>query len=339
MQKSPLVLTGMGHFFPENVLDNQFFDSLNIGSSAEWIDERVGIHERRSVMTREDIVRLRNKEVTRDELVRAGRIMSIAEMSRAPWHMAIERAGFKGDAVPPIDTVICGTSVPDNDIPANACAIAKDLNIPGVAFDVNSACSSFVVGLHTARAFAQSDLSKNIAVFNPERYSTRMDYSDRSSCVLFGDAASCALLEKDAKKPGLELIDTVLHSDPQGFEYIQIPDSGFFHQNGKIVQKFAVTRTVNVTFEVLERNGLKLSDITYFIGHQANYRMLESACARNGITDAQHLYNVDHRGNQGAAGAPSVLSSNWDKYKSGDIIVISVVGAGLTWGAALLRCK
>jgi len=339
MLKQPLVITGMGHFFPENVLDNEFFDSLNIGSSAEWIDERVGIQERRSVMTRDDIVRLRHKEVTRDELFRAGRIMSIAEMSREPWRMAIERAGFTGDATPPIDTVICGTSVPDNDIPANACAIAKDLKISGVAFDVNSACSSFVVGLHSARAFAGFGVANNIAVFNPERYSTRMDYSDRTSCVLFGDAASCAVLEQDTKKSGLELIDTVIHSDPQGFEYIQIPDSGFFHQNGKIVQKFAVTRTVNVTYEVLERNGMKLSDITYFIGHQANYRMLESSCARNGITDSQHLYNVDRRGNQGAAGAPSVLSSNWGKFKSGDVIVVSVVGAGLTWGAALLRCK
>jgi 3-oxoacyl-[acyl-carrier-protein] synthase-3 len=337
MQKQPIVITGMGHFFPETVLDNQFFDSLDIGSSAEWIDERVGIKERRSVMSREDIRRLRNGEVSRDELFLAGRIMSIAAMSREPWSMACRRAGYEASA-PGIDTVICGTSVPDNDIPANACAIARDLNISGVAFDINSACSSFVVDLHSARAFAEGGTSTNIAVFNPERYSTRMDYRDRASCVLFGDAATCAVVETGSGKRGLQIMDTVLHSDPQGFDYIQIPDSGYFHQNGKVVQKFAVTRTVNVTYEVLERNGMQLSDITYFIGHQANYRMLESACARNGISDAQHLYNVDVRGNQGAAGAPSVLSSNWDRFKPGDVIVISVVGAGLTWGAALLRC-
>lgn len=338
MQKQPIVITGMGHFYPETILDNPFFDSLDIGSSAEWIDERVGIKARHSVMAREDIVRLRNSEVTRDELFAAGRIMSIASMSRVPWDMAVARSGFDKDALPAIDMLICGTSVPDNDIPANACAIAKELNIGGVAFDINSACSSFVVDLHSAKAFAESGTAEKIAVFNPERYSTRMNYSDRSSCVLFGDAASCAIVERGPGKRGLEVIDTVLHSDPQGFEYIQIPDGGFFHQNGKIVQKFAVTRTVNVTHEVLERNGMALSDLTYFIGHQANYRMLESACARNGISDEQHLYNVDHRGNQGAAGAPSVLSTHWDRFKPGDIVVISVVGAGLTWGAALLRC-
>lgn len=336
MQKQKIVITGMGHFFPETVLDNEFFDSLDIGSSAEWIDERVGIKSRNSVLTREDIVRMRHGQVTRDELFRSGRIMSIASMVRDPWVMARSRAGYQAD--PSVDMIICGTSVPDNDIPANACAIARELNLAGTAFDINSACSSFVVNLHSARAFGLSGAASHMAIFNPERYSTRMDFSNRASCVLFGDAASCAFVETGEGKRGLEVIDTVLHSDPQGFDYIQIPDGGFFSQNGKVVQKFAVTRTVNVTHEVLERNGMHLSDITYFVGHQANYRMLESACARNGITDEQHLYNVNVRGNQGAAGAPSVLSSHWDRFKPGDIIVVSVVGAGLTWGAALLRC-
>lgn len=326
----------MGHFFPETVLDNAFFDTLDIGSSTEWIDERVGIRERRSVLDRADILRLRRGQVTRDQLAKEGRIMSMAAMAREPWRMAMERA-TQGGRPPEIDQLIAGTSVPDWDIPANACAVAHGLGLECAAFDVNSACSSFAVNLHVARGLLSSGFIKTAAIVNAERYTTRMDFSDRASCVLFGDGATAAILDTAPDARGLELIDTLVHSSPLGFEHVQIPEGGTFHQNGKAVQKFAVTKTVSVTHEILGRNGLTPKDLAYFIGHQANYRMLTHACQKNGITDAQHLYNVDTRGNQGAAGAPAVLSTHWERYKPGDWIVVAVVGSGLTWGAALFR--
>lgn len=332
-----IILSGMGHYFPETVLDNDFFNGLDIGSSAEWIEDRVGIKERRSVLQRDDIRKLRHGEISRAELLAQGRIMTMAQMCKEPWEMLVEHARREGRVVN-VDTVISGTSVPDWNIPANACAIAGELGLECTAFDVNSACSTFVVNLHVARGLLENGASNAIAVLNAERYTTRTDYSDRSSCVLFGDSASAAMLEASDEASGLELIDTIVHSSPAGYKHVRLPDGDVFSQNGKAVQKFAVTKTTSVTLEILERNGLTKDDLAYFIGHQANLRMLTSTCQKQGIPDDRHLYNVDTKGNQGATGASTVLSENWSKYKHGDYVVVAVVGSGLTWGAALFRC-
>lgn len=347
MKRPRIVMPGIGHWFPETRLDNDFFGNLDIGSAANWIDERVGIKERRTILTKEEIIALRHGTVTREELVKNGRIMTMAAMSAEPWKMANKRAAANqpsGTPASPVDLVISGTSVPDWDIPANAAAIAGKLGIEATAFDVNSACSSFVINLHVARSLMLAGTANKAAIFNAERYTTRMDYRDRSSCVLFGDAAACALLEAHSEENfaknapgGLELLDTVVHSSPAGAEHVRLPDGGVFGQNGAAVQKFAVTKTVAVTVEILERNDVTPAELAIFIGHQANYRMLSSCVEKNGLSPSQHRYNVDIRGNQGAAGAPTVLSSHWDEYRSGQLIVVSVVGSGLTWGAALFR--
>ncbi len=331
-----IVLTGIGHWFPENVLDNQFFDSLDIGSSAQWIDERVGIKERRSVLPREEIMRLRRGEVSRAELVEAGKVMTMAKMSAEPWKMALQRAKAQERGVR-VDQVIAGTSVPDWDIPANACMVAGELGIEAPAFDVNSACSTFVVNLHVARGLMLSGAATTVGIFNAERYTTRVDYRDRSTCVLFGDSAASSLLESGPDAQGLELIDTIVHSSPAGYQHVRLPDGGVFAQNGAAVQKFAVTKTVAVTLEILAKNKIDREDVGVFIGHQANFRMLASCIERNGLTDREHRYNVDTKGNQGATGAPTVLSTHWDEYKQGQYVVVAVVGSGLTWGAALFR--
>lgn len=329
-------MTGLGHWFPETVLDNAFFDTLDIGSSAEWIEDRVGIRERRSVLSREDITDLRRGRVTRAQLVASGRLMTMAQMTKPCWELAMARAR-QPSTYNHVDMVIAGTSVPDWDIPANACTISNALGIQAPSFDCNSACSTFVVNLHVARSMLQSGAARSVAIANAERYTTRVDYTDRSSCVLFGDSAAMGLLETSPDAEGLELLDTVIHSDPSGAEHVRLPVGGTFSQNGAAVQKFAVTKTVAVTHEILERNGLTQDQLGYFIGHQANFRMLASACQKNGITERQHLFNVDQRGNQGATGAPTVLSTHWDRYRRGDFVVVAVVGSGLTWGAALFR--
>lgn len=331
-----IVMSGLGHWFPPNILDNDFFDSLDIGSSGPWIEERVGIKERRSVLAREDILRLRHGDITRAELVAQGRVMTMAQMSKEPWSIAQARAGSATRPIR-IDQVIGGTSVPDWDIPANAAAIAGTLGIECRAFDVNSACSTFVVNLHVARALLNAQAADTVAIFNAERYTTRVDYRDRSSCVLFGDSAAACILETAPQAQGLELLDTVIHSAPSGYEHVRLPDGGTFAQNGAAVQKFAVTKTVAVTMEILNRNHIPRETLDFFIGHQANFRMLAACVEKNGLTAAQHRFNVDTKGNQGATGAPTVLSTYWDDYRSGQLIVVAVVGSGLTWGAALFR--
>jgi 3-oxoacyl-[acyl-carrier-protein] synthase-3 len=335
----------MGHWFPATILTNQFYENLDIGSASDWIADRVGILERRSVLSHQDIIALRRGEISRPQLIAEGRLLPMAEMAVEPWKMAQDRSQASGsDALEP-DLVISGSSVPDWDIPANACAIAQKLEIECAGFDVNSACSSFAVNLHVARALMQGGMHKTAAVFNIERYTTRIDYKDRASCVLFGDSAAAALLtsidQPSSGKPlpvdGLELIDTVVHSSPAGAPHVRLPEGEVFSQNGSAVQKFAVTKTVTVAREIMERNHLSERDVQYFIGHQANKRMLTSAAEKIGLTPEQHLYNVDYYGNQGGSGAPTVLSMNWDRFKSGDHIVVAVVGSGLTWGAALFR--
>jgi 3-oxoacyl-[acyl-carrier-protein] synthase-3 len=209
-----------------------------------------------------------------------------------------------------------------------------------VSFDVNSACSSFVVDLMVAVDLLMSGRFKSAAIFNPERYSMRMDYGDRRNCILFGDGATAAVItcEDDTScHDGLEVLDVVTFSEPMKFEAVKMKVGHNFEQEGSVVQKFAISETIRSTSKILERNQLTTSSINYFISHQANLRMLESVVNRMGIKKEAHLYNVDKFGNQGAAGAPSVLSMNWDLFQEGDFIVLTVVGSGLTWGSVLLR--
>jgi 3-oxoacyl-[acyl-carrier-protein] synthase-3 len=329
------IITAMGHFHPEHALPNSFFDSLDIESDAEWIADRTGILERRSILSKEDVIALRHGRTTLEELRKLGRVTSIADMSEKAWESLQSRAG--GSATD-VDGLICGTSIPDYDIPANACTISAKLGFACPSFDVNSACSSFVFDLHVARSLVSSQMHRKMAIFNVERYSLRMDYSDKRTCILFGDGCASTIVEGyDEAKSGLEVVDTLLASDPSKYDTVCIADSEFFWQNGKAVQKFAITRTLEVTQQILERNGFTNSDISYFIGHQANLRMVSSVADRLGLSPDQHLHNVSLLGNQGGAGAPAVLSMNWEKFKKGDLIVIAVVGSGLSWGATLLR--
>jgi 3-oxoacyl-[acyl-carrier-protein] synthase-3 len=330
-----MFIYSMGHYFPENVLDNKFFDKLDIGSAADWIEERVGIVERRSVLTPQQISELRHGRINRAQLKDQGAIESIASMSEKSWKMAMNRTHIVSED---IDTVIGGTSVPDDDIPASGCAISAHLGMERVrGFDVNSACSTFVVQCHVMRGLMLSGMTKEGAIFCSERYTTRVDYSDRRNSILFGDSSITAAVSSKHRPDSLKVVDSLVESAPSGWEHIHLPDGKFFHQNGAAVQKFAITKTIAAAQDILARNKLTAADAQWFIGHQANYRMLTSAMEKMGVPPEKHLYNVVDRGNQGACGAPSVLSQNWDRYKAGDYIVIAVVGAGLTWGSLLLQ--
>ncbi len=333
-----VVISVAGHFHPDHVITNEFFSKLDIGSDAAWVTERTGIQERRSVLAEEDLLALRAKETTLAELRQNGRLRPLADLGAAAWAVAVERNPTVKQG---IDLVLCGTSVPDYDIPANACTVAAKIGTECTAFDVNSACSSFLTVLSVARGMISTGQATKVAAFVAERYSTRLDYTDRSSCVLFGDGCGMAVVERADLATGagrkLEVLDIILQSAPSKFDLVQIPVGGCFYQNGKAVQKFAITRTMECTESILAKNGLTTRDIRYFIGHQANLRMLTSAAEKLGFHGDQHMYNVHLFGNQGGAGAPSVLSMNWEKFRPGDLLCVAVVGSGLTWGSALMR--
>jgi 3-oxoacyl-[acyl-carrier-protein] synthase-3 len=325
----------MGHFWPETEIDNEFFNSLDIGSDSAWIEERVGIKTRRSVLSREQIQRIRRGEISGQKLLLDGAVMSVVSMSEKAWQVARTRAGIITDA---IDTVVSGASVPDHDIPASACTIASAIGLERIrGFDINSACSTFVVQCHVIRSMMMSGMTKEAAIFCTDRYTTRVDYSDKRNSILFGDASIAAIGSSTPKPGALKVIDTMVESSPAGCEHIIMPVGRNFHQNGAAVQKFAVTKTIAAAQDILVRNNLTTSDASWFIGHQANYRMLASAIEKMGVDSKRHLFNVSDKGNQGACGAPSVLSQNWDLYKPGDYIVVAVVGSGLTWASMLLQ--
>ena len=327
------VITAMGHWFPPHVIGNEFFQSLDIGSSSEWIEARTGIRTRRSVLSPQQIIAIKNSPTALTEIRRAGFRWDIASFTQPAFACLQKRKKVKTFRDEWL--VICGTSVPDWDIPANACVIAAKLGLKGVAVDINSACSSFVVNLHFARHMLRTSDSRKVLICNPERYSLRMDYRDRSSCVLFGDGCACSVVEQGGE--GLAVIDTEVYSYPPDCDKVVIPDGGTFTQEGKAVQKFAISKTIEAAQAILKRNALTIANIDYFIGHQANHRMLQSVVTKLGLNARQHLFNVVDFGNQGAAGAPDVLSQNWELLRQGDTILMVVVGSGLTWAATILR--
>jgi 3-oxoacyl-[acyl-carrier-protein] synthase III len=321
-----LSILGMGHFHPEAVIDNAFLESLNIGTDDAWIRERTGILERRTVL---DLAYIRD---TRNADPRAAGLASShtnAQAGAAAACMAMDRAGIGASDV---GLVIAGGCSPTHTIPAEAAMVANELGIQAPAYDIGSACSSFAAQLHNFSNMKPEAVPDYILVVNTENTTRTVDYNDRNNAVLWGDGSSAAILSP--RKPGRFVIRyTTLHSDPSGWDKVTIPTGGHFMQNGSAVQKFAITRTGETIAELRTRIG---DDQHWYIGHQANLLMLQSVCARADIAPEKHLYNVDRFGNCGAAGAPSVLSQNWDRFTPGDNIILVVVGSGLTWGGMVL---
>lgn len=324
-----LYLRGVGHFHPENRIDNHFLTSLDIGTDDQWIMERVGIRCRRTVLSLDYIRATRNRHP--QEAVKASAYTNAVTGAHAA-RMALDRAGLTtGD----IGMVIAGGCSPQYTIPAEACMIAAELGISAPVFDVSSACSSFAVQLHYLDSMRSETLPDHILVVNAENNTRTVDYSDRRNAVLWGDASSAVVVSP--RVPGrIQIRSSIVESDPSGWDKVVIPTGGHFHQHGSAVQGFAIRKST-ATLAKLRHSCAGDPHRLYFIGHQANLGMLRTTCERGGISPDRHLFNVDEYGNCGAAGAPSVLSQNWEKFMPGDEIALVVVGSGLTWGGLLMR--
>jgi 3-oxoacyl-[acyl-carrier-protein] synthase-3 len=329
-----LYLHALGHFHPETVISNAFLESLDIGTDETWIVERVGILQRHTVLPLEYIRRTLNKD-PRGAMEAA--TLTNGQTGARAGKMALVRAGRTADDV---GMVLSGSCSPDECIPAEANRVAEALGVDAPALDVASACSSFATQLYFLEAMRPEKLPDFILVVNPENSTRVVDYSDRSTCVLWGDCSTAALVSPRIPGPW-KVTETRLSGDPAGASKVRVPRLGHFTQQGSEVQKFAIKRT-HETLEAirgafLERNpGKTEADVT-FIGHQANLRMLESVVRRGGVPPGRHLYNVDQRGNVGSSGAPSVLSEHWGQAALGDTVALCVVGSGLTWSGVLLE--
>jgi 3-oxoacyl-[acyl-carrier-protein] synthase-3 len=319
-------LHSIGHFHPENVIDNDFLASLEIGVDPDWILRRVGIQTRRTVLPLDYIRSERNRNASSaDEAC----LYTNARTGALAARMALERAHVLPEDV---GLVIAGGSAPQVASPAEACAVAAELGIEAPCFDLNSACSSFVVQLWTLSRMDRRRLPDFILLVQPENLTRTVDYTDKTNAVLMGDASTAAIVSLTVKS-AVRIVFTTMHCRPEAWKHCVIPARGHFRQDGLSVQRFAITKMSEVVRGLSDHVGPD----SYFIGHQSNLKMLQAVCERLGIRHHKHLYNVDRFGNCGSAGAPSVLSENWNRFRDNDHLRLAVVGAGLTWGGVSMR--
>ncbi len=324
-----LYLHGLGHFHPENVITNEFLEELDIGSSKEWIMERVGIRGRHTVLSLDYIKTTKNED---PRGAWEGSVYTNAQTGALAARMAIERAGLTIDD---IGMVVSGSTASDHVCPAEAATVAGALGINAPCLDINSACSTFGVQINILSSMKEDALPPYVLVVNPESMTKTVDYSDRRVAPLFGDGSSAAVVSATVPSTmGFEACS--YKSEPSAWDKVKIPRMGHFWQNGSVVQGFAIRRTTDF-LRILQSEYPINSGNFKFVGHQANLGMLKTVCARCDISAGDHWSNVADFGNTGCAGAPSVLSQNWDNLSPGYHVAIVVVGAGLTWARVMLK--
>lgn len=313
-------IAGAGFSVPQKVLTNQDLEKM-VDTSDEWIVTRTGIRERHIVQPGERIT---------DFAIDAAK-------------KACEMANFKPEE---LDFIISSTLTPDRISPAQAFEIAKNLNVKRpFCFDLNAACSGLLYALAAAESFMKTGEIKKGLVTAGEHISRLTDYSDRNSCVLFGDAAAAIAITKE--NPEHLLLCTELGSDPSMADEVVIGGVGdllegrkvdfYFHQNGKVVFRFAVNIIKELFHSVPAKVGLKPEQIRYVITHQANSRIIESAAKELASEKTEFIVNLDRYGNTSSASVGVAFAESWNRFQKGDYILLMGFGAGLSWGAALLE--
>lgn len=319
-------ITAVGGFVPEDKLTNADLEKM-VETNDEWIKSRTGISERR---------------------IQKGKGLATSDMG-AP--AVLELCRKRGIDPTEIDCMICCTVTPDMLFPATANIICDKIGATNAwGFDLNAACSGFLFGVTTGTALIESGRYKKVVVVGADKMSAIVDYTDRSTCILFGDAAGCVLLEPNTEGYGIQ--DSLLKSDGIGREYLYQRAGGslnpasietvtnkqhFIFQDGQPVFKFAVKGMADVSAELLERNNLTGDDIAWLVPHQANKRIIDATANRMGLSHDKVMLNIERYGNTTAATIPLCLWEWENKLKKGDKIVLAAFGGGFTWGATLIK--
>jgi 3-oxoacyl-[acyl-carrier-protein] synthase-3 len=323
----PVGILGLGSYAPEEILDNAAFERL-VDTSDAWIRTRTGIHERR---------RAAPGQATSDLAVAAGR-------------RALAVAGLDPTAV---ELIVVATATPDQVTPSTACHVQRGLGATRAAgFDLNAACSGFVTALATAGSMVSAGGFANALVIGADMLTSITDYTDRESCVLFGDAAGAVVLGPTLGKG--ELLDHILGQDGWHADLIQVAAGGsrrpashetvemrehYLRMQGREVFRFAVSKLSELVERIVARNGLGLDDVALLVPHQANFRILDAAARALGFGPERVMINVDRYGNTSNASIPLALDEavRAGRLHPGDHVVLAAFGGGLTWGASLLR--
>ena len=321
-------ITALGTYVPPRLLTNADLEKM-VETNDQWILERTGIRQRHIV----------DKGVgTSDLAVEAAKI-ALAQRGISPSDL---------------DAIIVGTVTPDMFFPSTACLVQHKLGAKKIwGFDLSAACSAFVYALQTGAQFIQTGTHKKVLVIGADVMSSIIDYTDRATCIIFGDGAGAVLLEP-SPDDSVGLIDFIHEVDGSGGCFLNMPGGGslnpsthetvdkkmhFVHQDGGAVFKFAVRKMAEVCDTLLQRNGLKGSDIQAFIPHQANQRIITATADRLGVNPESIILNIDRFGNTTAATIPLAMQTAVDEGKlhQGDLVLLASVGAGFTVGATLLR--
>ncbi len=320
-------ISSLGTYVPPRILSNHDLEKM-VDTNDKWIMERTGIRERHLV----------DKGVATSDLGAAAAIQ------------ALQRRGLKPTD---IEALIVASVTPDMMFPATACLIQNKIGAPGIwGFDISAACSSFLYALQVGTQFVQSGAQKRVMVVGADVMSSIIDYTDRATCVIFGDGGGAVILEPADE--GLGMIDYLHEIDGSGACSLFMPGGGslnppthetvdkkmhYVHQDGQAVFKFAVRKMAEVCDTLLKRNGLTGHDVNAFIPHQANKRIILNTAERLGMDMDKVIINIDRYGNTTSATIPLAMQTAIDegKLKKGDLVMLAAVGAGFTVGAALLR--
>ena len=320
-------ITAVSHYVPEKILTNADLEKM-VDTNDEWIRTRTGIRERRIL----------EKGATSDLAAKA--------VQQVLVHRGITAAE--------IELIIVATITPDMMLPATACVVQEKIGASRAwGFDLNAACSGFLYALSVGARFIETGVHSKVIVVGADKMSSITDYTDRNTCILFGDAAGAVLLEPtDEKEYGI--IDQCMYNDGSGGAFLNIKGGGSLHppthetidkkmhyvfQDGKSVFKSAVVCMADVSEEIMKRNHLKSSDIAWLVPHQANLRIVDATAQRMGIDNSKVMVNIDRYGNTTAATIPLCLSEWWQagKLQRGQNIVLAAFGAGYTWVAMLVK--
>jgi 3-oxoacyl-[acyl-carrier-protein] synthase III len=326
MNKITAAITAVGGYVPDFVLSNEVLETL-VETNDEWITTRTGIKERRL----------------------------LKEKGKGTSYLAIKAAqnliARSNINVQDIDLVIVATTTPDMPVASTAVFVATQIGaINAFAFDLQAACSGFLFGMSTASAYIESGKYKKVLLIGADKMSSIIDYTDRATCIIFGDGAGAAMFEPNYE--GLGMQDEFLRSDGIGREYLKIDAGGsilppsketvengqhFVFQDGKTVYKYAVSGMADVSEKIMERNNLTKEDINWLVAHQANKRIIDATASRIDLEEDKVLMNIEKYGNTTSATLPLLLSDFEHKFKKGDNLIFAAFGGGFTWGSIYLK--
>lgn len=326
MSKITAAITAVGAYVPDFVLTNQLLETM-VDTNDEWITSRTGIKERRI----------------------------LKEENQGTSFLAIKAAEdlLKKSGTNPadIDLVLVASATPDMPVAATAVYVATKIGaVNAFAYDLQAACSSFLYAMSNAAAYIESGRYKKVLVIGADKMSSIIDYTDRATCIIFGDGAGAVLFEPNFE--GLGLQDEILRSDGIGRDYLKIEAGGsilpashetvdnkqhYVFQDGKTVFKYAVSNMADVSEKIMQQNNLSHDDVQWLVAHQANKRIIDATAHRMGVDESKVLINIEKYGNTTSATLPLLLHDFEHLFKKGDNIIFASFGGGFTWGSIYLK--